>query len=491
MGSVQVEEDYGNLDRYQDVLGQLPMLQVYSHVLYFFAMPEGVTAQDVVRDLEVAVTKVRRQVPWMGARIVNEGKGPGSSGLYRPVACAPPQPAIDVKFIPDDAGHPSYAELRTHKAPQSMIQTELLTPVPAFPQKFDDSDESPAHVVRVQASFIRGGVIVDFAIAHNIADAGGHFGLVKLVAAAMRGEAIAPELLALANHDRRGLPRLLGPDEPLLDHSRHKRSSLLPPPAPNPSPEPARYHVFRFSPQSMARLKVLASQPEPTSPSDTAPALVPAPAPVPAHAHAHAHATAHAPAPAFISTDDALCAFIWKRLISVRQGRHPPTTRSRFGRQMDGRRLVGLGPDYMGEMAHNAECVLSFGELATLPVGAIAGRLRAALNAANTLHHLRSFATFVAREEDKAAITYAGEFRGETDVGCSSIRALRGVFPGFGRLGTPEFVRRPPSVPFASTVVLFPGSEAGDCDAVACLTDRDFAVLRGDVEWNEFVEYIG
>ncbi|KAK3376230.1 transferase family-domain-containing protein [Lasiosphaeria ovina] len=469
MGSVQVEEDYGNLDRYQDVLGQLPMLQVYSHVLYFFAMPEGVTAQDVVHDLEIAVTKVRRQVPWMGARIVSEGKGPGNSGLYRPVACAPPQPAIDVKFIPDDANHPSYAELRTRKAPQSMIHTELLTPVPAFPQKFEDSDESPAHVVRVQASFIRGGVIVDFAIAHNIADAGGHFGLVKLVAAAMRGEPFAPELLALANHDRRGLPQLLGPDEPLLDHSRHKRASVpLANPSPSPSPEPARYHVFRFSPQSMARLKALASQHEPTSPSDTAP-----------------------PAPAFISTDDALCAFIWKHLISVRQSRHAPTTRSRFGRQMDGRRLVGLGPDYMGEMAHNAECVLTFGELATLSVGAIAGRLRAALNAANTLYHLRSFATFVAREEDKSAITYAGEFRGETDVGCSSIRALRGVFPGFGRLGTPEFVRRPPSVPFASTVVLFPGSEAGDCDAVACLTDRDFEVLRGDGEWNGFVEYIG
>src|SRR6476620_6077032 len=46
--------DWQDLDRYQDVLGQLPMLQVYAHILYLFPLSENVPHEAVLNDLAEA-----------------------------------------------------------------------------------------------------------------------------------------------------------------------------------------------------------------------------------------------------------------------------------------------------------------------------------------------------------------------------------------------------------------------------------------------------
>nr|QNC49727.1 Hfaza2E [Hypoxylon fragiforme] len=452
--------DYCDLDRYRDpAISQLPMLQVYSHILYYFPMPNGVSREHIIQEFEAAITKVRQEVPWMGARVVNVGKTDTNSGTYKPIACPLPKNAIDVADYTDEI--PEYAAIRAKRAPLSMIDTERLTPVSGFPKKFEDSDEDPAHVVRLQASFIRGGVVVDFAFQHNMGDASGHFGFVKLIATAMRGEEFPPSFLEKANLDRRNAIPLLGPNEPVLDHSHHKR-----PPVTDSTPfvprKDARYHVFRFTPANMAKIKDMANQCQGFDPE------------VP-----------------FISTDDAVCAFCWQHFIAIRKDRFPPDTMSRFGRQIDGRKLVGLPPDYMGEVAHTMSAWMTFQQLTEAPLSTVASYLRKRLNETNNLHHLRSFATFIARDPDKSTITWAGQFNPDVDIGCSSIRTLAGVFPEFGKLGKPEFIRRPPSVPFPSTLVLYPGSPEGDCDAIACLTDADFEALSANPEWTKYVEHIG
>ncbi|KAJ2998461.1 hypothetical protein NUW58_g298 [Xylaria curta] len=214
-------DNYQNLNRYQDILGQLPMLQTYTQIMYFFPMPQGIPTEKIVRDLSDAVTTVRKAVPWMGSRIVNIGKGPGTSGEYKSVKCTLPSPAIDVRHL--DEVIPKYEDFQKLKAPVSTINSKLLAPVAGFPVPFEDSDDNPAHAVRVQANFIRGGLLVAFAIQHNIADAGGFSGFVNMVAAVMRGETIPPKLLEVANHDRRNAVPLLQDHEPMLDHSQHLR----------------------------------------------------------------------------------------------------------------------------------------------------------------------------------------------------------------------------------------------------------------------------
>ncbi|KAK6078943.1 trichothecene 3-O-acetyltransferase [Seiridium cupressi] len=451
--------DIHDLDRYQDVLGQLPMLQAYSHIVYFFPMPKDVSREQIIHDLSDGVNRVRKAVPWMGARIVNVGKGPGNSGIYLPKACALPDPPIDAKYLEDDV--PEYAEFEKHRAPVSMIDTKALTPVSGFPHVYEDSDEHPAHAIRLQASFIKGGVLVDFAIMHVVADAGGFYGFVNMVAMSLRGESIPESLLEVANMDRRKLVPLLEAHEAPLDHSRNKRPPLTAA-APLVPSEPARYHVLRFTVENMNKIKELANQPEHFDPSVK-----------------------------FISTDDALCAFCWKHFIKVRLGRYPPETQSKFGRQIDGRRLVGLPSNYMGAMTFNTTSSMTFAQLGELPLAAIASQLRKTLNEGNNVYNLRSFVSFLANEPDKSTVTYAGKFDSGTDVGSSSVRGHPGVFPSFGYLGKPDFIRRPPSIPFASTVVMWPGNPEGDCDAIACLTDKDFEAMSADPEWSAYVDHIG
>jgi hypothetical protein len=461
-------ENYKDLDRYQDVLGQLPMLQVYSHVLYLFPSPSCLTDDSVILQLERAITRVRKEVPWMGARVVNIGKGPGNSGTYRVIACAEPTKPIDVRDVRNEA--PSYKEFAERRGALSMIDAKQLTPVSAFPARFEDSDTDPAHTVRLQASFIDGGLVLDFVMHHNMADAGGHFGFVKLIAMAMRGEEFPVELLHDANLDRRGLVPLLESEEPMMDHSHHKRAMIkAPTPTPDsagtPKPEAARHHVFRFTVANMDRLKRLAS-PDCTNGDGDVP---------------------------FISTDDAICAFIWQRVSTARAKVHnvPPETSSRFARAIDGRGALGIPANYMGDVIHNVTTFLKFGELRSRPLSSVAASLRRRLNECNTYYHVRSFATFLSREPDKDTITYGGDFNPASDVGCSSIRARKDLFPQFGELGRPVLIRRPPPPPFQGLLVLFPANEANDCDAMLCVSDTVFDALMADPEWVEYVDYIG
>src|SRR5690606_28209742 len=102
--------------------------------------------------------------------------------------------------------------------------------------------------------------------------------------------------------DRRSAVPLLGDDEPMLDHSHHRRPPVTAD-APLMPNKPARYHIFRFTVASMAALKEIAGwqcavegevdDPNATTTADTsgAPPSVP-----------------------FISADDAVCAFYWQRL---------------------------------------------------------------------------------------------------------------------------------------------------------------------------------
>lgn len=455
-------DDYNDLDRYQDILGQLPMLQVYSHILYFFPTPQGISPETIITHLENAIATVRQKVPWMGAQVVNIGRGPRNSGLYRVVACPSPVDLVDVRNL--DNQMPLYAEFSNKRAPMSMIDTTLLTPVPSFPTRFEGTDDNPAYVVRLQANFIEGGLVLDFVIHHNMADAGGHFGFVKMIAMAMRGDEFHDTLLKAANRDRRSLFPLLGPYEPRLDYSHYIRAPITETTPLVMEKDSSRYHIFRFTDEKLRRLKAASSDPRDMDPD------------VP-----------------FITTDDALSAFCWKRVTAarVKSGQFAPDTRSRFSRAIDGRAVLNISPDYMGDVIHNIASWLTFQELMDWSLSKIASHLRKRLNEVNTGFHVRSFATFIASEPDKSKITYGGEFNPDTDFGCSSIRGRKDLFPDFGILGRPEFIRRPPPAPFPSLVVFFPGNQQGDCDAMICLTDRDFGALSDDVAWKEFVDYIG
>ncbi|EED22682.1 trichothecene 3-O-acetyltransferase, putative [Talaromyces stipitatus ATCC 10500] len=450
---VEKHQDWQDLDRYQDVLGQLPMLQVYAHILYLFPLPENVRRKAVLSDLSRAVASVRKAVPWMGAKVINEGRSETSSGLYKVT-----------EDLAGDETCPSYEELKKRKAPISLLDARKFTSVPGFPIRFEDSEKDPSRVLRLNATFIKGGLVIDFLIHHNTADAGGHFGSIKMIAMAMRGEKFPARLLEQANLDRRNLFPLLGPHEPMMDHSSHVRTPITSAaPLVTSDPNSAKYHVIRFSAEKLNMLKDIASE----------------------------NLDRDVP---FISTDDALSAHCWKHFTLARAHKFGPQTKSRFARAVDGRSALGISKDYMGDVIHNVSTFLTFEQLTTWPLSRIASHLRRHLNAKNTAYDIRSFATFIANTPDKSTITYGGQFNPDTDVGCSSVRGLGKVlFPSFGILGQPEFVRRPkPGVAFPGLLVFFPGSPSGDCDVWVCLAEDEIKTLtENDREWRKWAEYIG
>jgi hypothetical protein len=144
----------------------------------------------------------------------------------------------------------------------------------------------------------------------------------------------------------------------------------------------------------------------------------------------------------------------------------------------------------MGQMVFTVATYRTYGELLALPLATVASLLRGDLNGANTEHSARSYATFLAGEPDKTKITYAGPFDRGTDVASSSM-AQAALVLQFGRLGAPEFIRRPNLIPLPGTLYFYPPESPGDLNLLVCLSDEEISGLKEDeIRW-KCTEVIG
>ncbi|OJJ95701.1 hypothetical protein ASPACDRAFT_126495 [Aspergillus aculeatus ATCC 16872] len=195
-----------------------------------------------------------------------------------------------------------------------------------------------------------------------------------------------------------------------------------------------------------------------------------------------------------VSTNDSLCAFLWKRIAAARRRQRPQPAhrRTKFSRAVDSRRAMDVSPEYMGQMGYNASTRVSYGDLDAMTLGETAGVLRAQVREVNHAYAVRSWATFIAQEPDKSTIMFGGDFDPETDVGVSSLAHTELYSCGFGDvLGHPSLVRRPTSAPFEGCVYFWSRTENGDLGVMACLNEGDVRALRRDRDWGRHVEYIG
>lgn len=460
-----------DLDRYRDVFGQLPRLNTYTHLLLCFPLANDGRRQEVERSLRDAVSNLMAHFPWLSCTVKHEGSTAGNSGLFRLAPCFQSENMSAQIRVKDCSGSiESYDKLLADRAPVKMLTGDALAPVIAFPELYNEKKDGPAPVVIYQANFIHGGLLLDVAGQHNFIDGGGLLHSLQLLAKLMRCEELSDTELSNGNSDRRTLVRLLTPDEGMLDHSHLLREPVSVPPiyAPETTAErsEASWCFFRFPAASIANLK--------------------------AKANGEIHSTLKESDKSFVSSNDALCAFIWQRLAAVRLARHQrPTDSSKFSRAMDARRALGVSTEYMGQMGYNATCRMTFQELQDSSVGEVALFMRKAVQKVNTEYSVRSWATFIAKEPDKSRIMFGGAFNPETDVGLSSLIHAGVQDTSFGMLGKPDLVRRPNFRPLESCVYLWSSTRNGDVDVLMCLQDPDVQGLRGDVKWADMVEYIG
>lgn len=200
------------------------------------------------------------------------------------------------------------------------------------------------------------------------------------------------------------------------------------------------------------------------------------------------------PPKSFISTDDALSAFIWKSVTSVRLARLNASTQSTFARAVDVRQMLGIStmhPGFVQNMTYNT---FTFGELLSMPLGVLAASLRSKVDpTTSTLaHDTRALATILAQSEDRSCVSFAASLRSTSDVFFSSWVKMGAYGYDFGEgLGRAEAVRRSRSHVTEGLMYLMPKSREGEVGLVACLSEEDMLALRKDGEFARFAEFVG
>ena len=456
-------------DYMQDVVGQLPFLKTYSHLLLAFPLPDDDSSREEAKQcLEKASLRLVEAFPWLAAKVVQRSNGPGRSDSFHLDPCKLwSSPNSIVRFKDCSNAMPCYQELVKARGPASMLPGSLLAPRKAFPESYHETEQDPAPVIALQANFVSGGLLLDCAAQHNFVDMSGIEQCYSLLATALRGEPFPSDAIAQGNMDRRNLVPLLQGHEAMLDHGQFLQpgpNNLPPPPVEPESPFSWRY--FRFSPAKLAALKTMAA-PKPTT-------------------------EMNASSPPYVSTNDALTAFCWQRVIATRLARRQtPEAVAKFCRAVDARRVMGVPAGYMGDLVTISTSTMGFCELAEAPLADMASHLRRDLAAVNNRDYVRSFATWIQRTADKTVIAYGGRFNPDTDIGSSSWAHVRLAKVEFGPLGRPSLIRRPDFVPLKSDIYFMPETESGDIDALVCFNRADLDGLMEDETWTAYADYIG
>ncbi|KIM94088.1 hypothetical protein OIDMADRAFT_136454 [Oidiodendron maius Zn] len=456
-------DDYTNFARYQDIFGQLRLLKSYTHFLICFPISEGTTQESVIHALKSACLDVTTTFPWLSGKVISEGSGPSSSGLFKVAHCAiwePPNTILRVKDC-SNLCH-SFEEIMSSKGPIKFFDPAILAPCVAFPQSYQETDDDPACVLALQANFVKGGLLLDIAAQHNIMPGGGILQFLALLAKVMRGESITSFEIEQGNRDRRNMIKLLGPGESSIDLSRYHRPSLLGIPIPAVPAPNGKWCTFRFTPEKMIALKALASDSSNFVNGIT-----------------------------FISSNDTLTAFVWKRITAIRLRRLADNqAMSKFVRAVDVRSTMGIPIEYMGHMVYNTYSTLSLETVDQAPLATLASVMRKNLLEDVNEHAVRSFVTLLDRTPDKTTIMYGGDMNPDTDVAFTSIAQSDIYNVSFGILGKPALLRRPNFIPRTTTAIMFPKTLDGNTDFLVCLSEEDLEQLKADPEWSFYTELI-
>ena len=444
-----------------DTFGQ-QTLPIYTQICFGFPLTDAQSYSSVIDNLASASRKLYAEFPWLAGRVVNEGATESSSGLFK----IKPRPRgeearLIVKDRRYDASFPSMGTLREDRFPINALDEDLLAPRRTLMEA-----GCSAEVFLVQATMIPGGLFLTFLGHHQAMDGIGQDQVIRLFAKACRGEDFTEEERVVGNLDAgNNIPLLEGFSElpsSILDHQIISKQKSLLQSQPQKPPD-CSWATFSFNKTSLAALKTTATQ--------------------------------GLPAGQFISTDDALSAFIWNSVTSVRLPRLSAGKSSTFARAVDVRHILAISPMHPGFVQNMTYNTLAFQELVEMPLGVLASQLRSRVDheTSTLARDTCALATFLSNTSDKCCVSFATSIKGGEDVFFSSWAKMRCYEYEFGsRLGTAEVVRRTKSNNLTEGLMyLMPRAPDGGIGLVVCLSDVDLAALRGEEEFARFAEYIG
>ena len=452
MNDLSNVEDEGLL---LDSFGQ-QILPIYTQICLCFQIADARSYPRVIETLEIALEKLQTQFPWLAGRVVNVGATASSTGIFK-IRHKGKIPRLVVKDLRHDSLVPSMEALRLAGFPINSFDEDVVAPRRT---QIRADDASSPEVLLVQATLINGGLLLTFLGQHQAIDGIGQDHIIRLFSKACRNEDCTDEERSVGNLSSSNTI-------PLLD-----ASCELPPNVTDyqivndqssygQNPPPCTWAYFSFSKASLETLKSNALQTSPAS---------------------------------FISTDDALSAFIWKSVTLVRLSRLSATTPSTLTRAVDVRRMLAIShmhPGFVQNMTYNT---FTFQELAEMPLGVLAAHLRSKVDpkTSTLAHDTRALATLLARSEDKSCVSFAASLKSTSDIFFSSWAKMRAYEYDFGaELGRAEAVRRTKSHVTEGLMYLMPKSPEGEVGLVACLSDEDMELLSKNDEFSKFAKYVG
>jgi hypothetical protein len=418
----------------------------------------------IINTLAKGLERLSVGFPWLAGQVINEGVAEGSTGFSKIITLDKTSRLI-VKDLTHDAAVPSMDALRKAKFPFSMLDGAVLAPLKGLPTSYE---EDAAPVFFLQANFINGGLLLNFAGEHSTMDGQGLGQIIRIFSKACHNEPFTDEELLQGNRARDNVIPLFDQTTykpgPELEHLLVKPSATSTP-ASNNLPPKCIWAYFHFPSSNLSKLKSIASSSSSVSENSAVP---------------------------YTTTNDALSAFIWQSTSRIRSSRLPPETTSTFARAVDARSCLSIPPSYLGCLSNHTYSTLPLSSVSSTSLGSLASSLRLALNPLDLSFAIRSLATHISLTPDTSGISYGANLNLSTDIFFSSWVKLACYNLDFNLgLGFPESVRRPRYDVVEGLMYLMPMDRSGGIDAAICLRVEDLEGLRGDREFGQYAEWIG
>lgn len=446
--------------RQPGVFGQL-CWDTYTVVILGFADQPGTTRDEVLATLDTSALKLLEAYPSLAGQVIKTGQTPTNSGKYEIMPYPPHQGKSPVLRKDCREICPAYENIVKADAPFAMLDGDVLCPVKGLGYQYQAGEEMPVFIA--QANFVEGGMLLCFGSMHNALDMNGQGTLLKMFAAAGRGEEYDPKLLLAEKQDADTLVPFLKPGESPANHDGMRRPSTLNVgPQPKSPPRPVEWHYWRFSAKVLENLKKEASSGR-----------------------------------TWVSTNDAITAFLVQRLstVRVREGRLPKDEMVQLQRAVDSRSVLSppVAEGYLGHLVSIAETTwTTAGELSEASFADVAVQTRESLKKVDD-HFVRSLVTLINNTKDKTTIFYGARVKPGRDFLVSSWAQLHWLNQcDFGPgVGAPDFVRRARMSPVPDVTYIMPKNAKGDMFLATSLYHEDYVGLANDESWRKRADLTG
>ena len=459
--------DAVNTDLCLDIFGQQPRLSIHTQICLCFSIPDDPPQSRLFDTLTYGLGRLTASFPWVAGQVINEGSSDGDTGVFT-IKTFETIPRLVIKDLRNCPSAPTMESLKQANFPMSMLDETLFAPRNTFPEV--ERAEEPSPVFLLQANFIVGGLVLTFLGQHQAMDVIGQGQVMHLLSKACHCEPFTSDELSSGNLERQSLIPLINDYKPGAELATHL-VKLLPSVSgttksvrsPMGPPSHCTWASFVVSSESLAALKSKALK---TISSDAT----------------------------YISTDDALSAFVWQSIMRTRFARLLPTTKATFARAVDVRGYVNVPPSYPGIVQNMTYTTYQLQKLVTLSLGEIASALRIALNPETTNFslHTRALITYLQSQADKSNISPLALLNLSVDVALSSWAKIDcyGLDFNLG-LGLPEAVRRPRFKILEGFVYFMPRKCTGEIAVAMCLREEDMERLKVDEQFTKFARYDG